>query len=313
MRLLRLHFATYDEYFAGAAEWDTDCLQLSPGPLDFHSTLVDLPGVRLEWNRVGARIRVREVFHGPRLAFGFLPDSASAVVFHGQELDPESVLHWHHGEEQEYVAGTGVALLLVFVDPALAEMLGWVVAPEACRRVPRQRIDKLVGNCRIATHAAQRLTAIDGNASMQKEELRLRDRILADLELAAAPWLDPQETSAENAILGTRSFQLVKEVEHSFRQHDFAETLRMNSVAEKLGVSRRTLFHAFRNCLDMGPQGYLRLIRLHWLRDRLLEASPTTTSVTALANTLGFDHMGRLSTLYKQHFRELPSETLKRR
>ena len=60
----------------------------------------------------------------------------------------------------------------------------------------------------------------------------------------------------------------------------------------------------------MGPQGYLQLLRLHRLRDRLLAVSPATASITSLAGELGFTHVGRLSAAYPSQFGEYPKETL---
>ena len=75
-------------------------------------------------------------------------------------------------------------------------------------------------------------------------------------------------------------------------------------------MSRRTLFRAFREELGMGPQGYLRLLRLHQFRERLLVAAATEASITELASELGFTHMGRLSAAYLKHFGEYPKETM---
>lgn len=62
----------------------------------------------------------------------------------------------------------------------------------------------------------------------------------------------------------------------------------------------------------MGPQGYLRLVRLHQLHERLLAATSAEASITELAGELGFTHMGRLSTAYLKHFGEYPKQTLRR-
>jgi len=89
-------------------------------------------------------------------------------------------------------------------------------------------------------------------------------------------------------------------------------TIAIDACATALGVSRRTLYRAFRGELGMGPQGYLRLVRLHQLRERLLRAASTGASITGLAGELGFTHMGRLSADFYKHFGEYPKQALRR-
>ncbi len=74
----------------------------------------------------------------------------------------------------------------------------------------------------------------------------------------------------------------------------------------------RTLFHTFRKCLGIGPHTYFQRVRLHELRDMLMTASPSETSVTFLATEAGFNHLGRLSIAYREFFGEYPSDTLRR-
>ena len=141
---------------------------------------------------------------------------------------------------------------------------------------------------------------------------RWRDRILAALESVLEPWFAPPAVTDETIISGTRHFRLVKHAEQFFAQQDIEQKLTVNELASALGVPRRTLFHAFRQWLGIGPYAYLQLIRLHELRDALLAAKPEETTVTALVSASGFNHMGSLSMVYKKHFGEAPSDTLKR-
>lgn len=79
------------------------------------------------------------------------------------------------------------------------------------------------------------------------------------------------------------------------------------------GVSERTLQYAFRTYVGMSPMTYLRLLRLNRVRDVLADASPGTTSVTAIAMDHGFLHLGRFARDYKRLFDQSPSATLGQR
>jgi transcriptional regulator GlxA family with amidase domain len=58
---------------------------------------------------------------------------------------------------------------------------------------------------------------------------------------------------------------------------------------------------------------YLTRLRLHRVRQDLLDASPGSTTVSAKALDWGFWHFGEFSRAYKDCFGELPSETLRRK
>jgi transcriptional regulator GlxA family with amidase domain len=78
------------------------------------------------------------------------------------------------------------------------------------------------------------------------------------------------------------------------------------------GVAGRTLFMHFKEFKGVSPMRYLREARLRQVRRDLLRAE-AGTSVTDIAMSAGFTHMGRFSVAYRKHFGESPSETLKRK
>jgi AraC-like DNA-binding protein len=177
-------------------------------------------------------------------------------------------------------------------------------------------LQKLERTCRLATRAARKAYGIGIEASVDAQSLqdaaRWRDKILADLEPALEPWLKPPIPQGKTTRTCKPFFRLVRHAERFFDQCDLGQSVTVGAVAEALGVSPRTLFHAFGEWVGMGPYAYFQLVRLHRLRERLLAGSSTDTSVTELASELGFCHLGRLSAAYHAHFGEYPSETLKR-
>lgn len=86
-----------------------------------------------------------------------------------------------------------------------------------------------------------------------------------------------------------------------------------DALAAAIGVPRRTLYRAFAEVLGDTPNGFIRRLRLHVVRQRLLLASPPACTVRAAARPLRLDtDMGRLSLRYRELFGELPSATLAR-
>jgi AraC family ethanolamine operon transcriptional activator len=90
---------------------------------------------------------------------------------------------------------------------------------------------------------------------------------------------------------------------------------RIASVPElcrNFDISRRTLQYAFEQVLGMGPNAYLKLLRLNGVRRDLSKRCALVKSVQQIAADWGFWHLSQFSKDYKQHFLELPSMTLKR-
>ena len=85
----------------------------------------------------------------------------------------------------------------------------------------------------------------------------------------------------------------------------------LNDLAEAAGVSPRVLQMACQRERNTTPIDLLRNLRLD-AAHRRLQAS-NCVSVTETALELGFGHLGRFSTYYRERFGELPSETCTRR
>ena len=95
--------------------------------------------------------------------------------------------------------------------------------------------------------------------------------------------------------------------------HDQAsEDVRLTDICAEFCVSKRTLQYIFANEYGISPMKYLQLIRLNRVHRQLLEAPPKRTTVTHMAMSSGFWHMGNFSKAYKHLFGESPSHTLQR-
>jgi AraC family ethanolamine operon transcriptional activator len=88
--------------------------------------------------------------------------------------------------------------------------------------------------------------------------------------------------------------------------------VQIDELCRALGISRRTLYRAFNDLLDVSPKAYLRLKNLSAARGRLLEAADRPATVTQVALDHGFWELGRFSGAYRTMFGETPSETLRR-
>jgi AraC-like DNA-binding protein len=97
-----------------------------------------------------------------------------------------------------------------------------------------------------------------------------------------------------------------------FVQSNLDAPITLADIVEVSGVAGRTLFKHFHEWRGISPMRYVRNSRFDKVRTTLMGAG-LDASVTEVAMSCGFGHMGRFSVEYRKRFGESPSETLRRR
>ena len=82
-------------------------------------------------------------------------------------------------------------------------------------------------------------------------------------------------------------------------------------LAREVHLSVRALQAGFRREIGTPPMDYVRQARLRHVHMALIDGSPTTTSVRALAQRHGFSHLGRFAATYRERYGVSPVETLR--
>ncbi|PVE25591.1 hypothetical protein DC522_04525 [Microvirga sp. KLBC 81] len=103
----------------------------------------------------------------------------------------------------------------------------------------------------------------------------------------------------------------VKRAEAFIEAH-FAEPLSLADIAAQAGVSARSLQNGFQSFRHTTPMAFLRSIRLQKVHRALIAADPSLSTVTQIALSCGFSHMGEFGAAYKRTFGVSPRETLAR-
>jgi AraC-like DNA-binding protein len=147
-----------------------------------------------------------------------------------------------------------------------------------------------------------------------------RDPRLLEASLIAASWEDlllttllarlpgvPDPPSAQRDLAPWQ----VRRAEAWLEAH-VAEPITMEDLAAGVGISLRTIQHAFRRTRQCTPRQFLRQRRLELAHQRLREA-PIGATVTGIALECGFGHFGDFARDYKRRYGESPSATLRRR
>jgi len=109
------------------------------------------------------------------------------------------------------------------------------------------------------------------------------------------------------------SLLLSKKILTYLKEH--ADTpIQMIELTALTGKSERTIERIFKKHFGIAPYAYLKIHRLHLIRNHLLYAEESmTTSIGDIAMKNGFMQMGYFGSEYKKIFGESPSETLRKR
>lgn len=309
-----LHFRSFEEienYWLATLNVEPSLLQLSSGPLDFKVRNDDLSGVLLTWVTSTGRQFWRDWPTGGGVHFGFMIDSKGPVYCGGRELQAADALMWLPEHEIDYLLEGPLRSLEISVSAELVDELCWRAGGQPVKIVDKAALGKLL---QICTMASEWLGACDN----LHEDLRLvrgrlwREWILDALSHVVVPWIKGSGTVIGTGKQWTRYFEIVRKTEKRFDMEDPDIVSDADLIAKDLGISRRSLFYAFQHTLGMGPRKYFELQRLHELRRALNTAEAEQVSVTDLATRFGFTQLGRMAGIYKKHFGETPSETLKK-
>lgn len=99
----------------------------------------------------------------------------------------------------------------------------------------------------------------------------------------------------------------VKRAEGFIRDH-LRQDIKLAEIANAAGVSVRSLSEGFQRAFQQSPMQYVKGLRLDGVRHELLR-SESDRLVSEIAESWGFNHLGRFSEQYRLRFGELPSKT----
>lgn len=272
--------------------WQQQYRQMSPGHFSGELRCLGLDGVEVYEERLNTR--VEQFFRAPSGALAFCFDRSDHSLY---LLNEESRNIWITPENYQEVA--------VVFDQAYLQRHGLDLKRlEGLFMVPLGGVQNaLFGGWLSAT--LSRLSADGQGADQQALGKQLLDDCLFILDSACQRLQGDAQgrRNEERAIMRRVSEWAADSPE---------ETLNLVELAHVAGVSLRQLQQAFKAFTGLPPAHWLRLRRLNGARRDLLRQGPGEVTVAEVAMRWSFWHLGRFSESYRQLFRELPSETLRR-
>jgi AraC family ethanolamine operon transcriptional activator len=300
---------------AGVELYDLEAVQLQSVPLRARRVVVRLESATVVFHSTNLRIRTRTTIAPGLLAYvTFGPQTRGTV--NGLPVRPGLMLSAVPGAEAVFVAEAGYeSLAILLPEQDLREHLA-VRQREAEFRLPRG-IEPLQVNPeavralfdwgkRLVEVAARRPSLFNDDAGKRSGvHVELLENLLETLGGAGdfEPTRDERTRQAHSLIVKkAEDYVLARAGDH----------VSLSELCRVTAASERTLQNAFTEVMGLTPLAYLTRVRLHRVREALLEGTHGTTTVSVEALKWGFWHFGEFSRAYKSCFGELPSATLRR-
>lgn len=131
--------------------------------------------------------------------------------------------------------------------------------------------------------------------------------------LAMGAMLEDAQPMVTAESISHQSYRRLLSRAREYVLENMSELVTVLDLCNQLHVSRRTLQNAFHAILGIGPNAWLKRIRLNAVRRELISPWSQSTTVKDAAMQWGFWHLGQFATDYQQLFAEKPSLTLHQR
>lgn len=225
----------------------------------------------------------------------------------------QALVYSPHDKLDTYWTADCVALVLS-VSAGKLHMLARTLLPRfSLEGMPGRSVMTLTSDCGLSFNNALRVICEESADSGSAFCRGLTSRALEEALLASLLLAHKQQSSAGLPI-DTEHYSDKNYMDSAIEYIDqhCADEITLNDLVKLTGVSMRTLQYGFKNKFNLGPMTYIKQLRMHRVRDALLEAPPDNSRVGDIAAQWGFYNGSAFASLYRKIFDELPSETLAR-
>ena len=300
---------------AGIELYALEAVQLQSVPLRARRVVVRLGSVTVVFHSTNLRIRTRTTIVPGLVAYvAFGPQSQGTV--NGLPIRPGLMLSAAAQSEVVFVAEAGYQSMAFLLPPedlrehlAARQREDEFHLPQGIEplQVDPERVQALFdwGKRLVDFAARQPATFNEGERERAAAHVELLEALLA--ALGGADVLEPTRDDRTRQAHGL----IVKKAE-DYVVTRAGDHVSLSDLCRATATSERALQNAFKEVMGLTPLAYLTRVRLHRVREALLEGTQGTTTVSAEALKWGFWHFGEFSRAYKECFGELPSDTLRR-
>ena len=291
------------EYF------ELNCTQLEPGPFVAPIHFIAAKNAMAYRESYPRKVHSQGELAGRRFGFG-IPLVNKGLKFAGEEVGFRRLCSAVSGEELDLTAEAGFEWMIVLVDQAKLMALAEAV------RLPENILSGL--------SFGRQGTFFESSASKVR---RFGKTIFEKMDQSYSGQLQLSAEDFESFIfdgllgmigpieLDTGRPPASVVVRRAIEMADslaYRGPVRIVSLCAALKVSQSTMEKSFKEVFGLTPHLFFRQRNLNLARLKLIQSRPEETTVSVIAQQLGFTEMGRFAVRYRELFGESPSESLRR-
>lgn len=299
-------FDNLEQYCAAMPGQDLLFQQLDCGPGVFDLEISSNESAIVQRLGVSRRLQQRGALPRHSVTFGLVTHCADSMPWSGHNIRESSLLIFPSGDQFESISPAGFSCYTAtFMADALFQL-----AEQAELGLEVDKLGKTAQVIPLSERDTQQLRYLLGCATgrLQDPDYSQPEILQHRLPLRLLQLLTtkPKFMRKLKATGKARSLHLARDYIEAFA-HEDVDLAKLHAISQ---TSPRTLQRAFIERYQMSPRDYLRTVRLNRARVAL-QRSDTNTSISNIALTCGFNHLGKFSASYRQQFGELPRQTVK--
>jgi AraC-like DNA-binding protein len=299
---------------AGIELLDMEAVPLQSAPLRARRVVVRLGSATVVFHSTNLRIRARTSLVPGLVAYVTFGPQAQGKV-NGLPIRPGLMLSAASESEVLIVAEAGYQSITILLPPqdmrehlATRQREDEYHLPHGMELLevdPARARGLFDWGKRLADVAARQPALFDDDAGRRRAaHVELLDTLLETLDDA-----DDHEPTRDDRTRQAHGLIVKKVEDHVLARA--GDRVSVSDLCRVAAVSERALQNAFKEVMGLTPLAYLTRVRLHQVREALLDGTQGTTTVSVEALKWGFWHFGEFSRAYKDCFGELPSDTLR--
>ena len=297
---------TFDEYADKIHETDAVCFKTTPltGRWDFARHL--LPQTILQFGSAGSGTIIHGITRSDAY-FLFIQTAkrADRIVFDGR------IIKWPE------IAVVPPASHFTVASTGPTQWISLSVPIELANGITNRRLNKYLitieNNKTLITPRTAEFLQFNNAAKMAHKSLQFAGpKRKINLQAIESSLLGTLDSILSDSVSKARRFnkrteKVMSKVVECLRR---GNQIHISTLAQKAGVSERTLHRAFKKYFHIGPKRYSKIWRLNLVRRAIRQNRSTAASVTSILTEYGVSEFGRFAMEYKALFSESPAETL---
>lgn len=308
---LRSHSVDQVNHLLRYSHWQPKLIQLEPGLLDTQYLVVQVGGIQFARVTVNLAMMHRSGSPHRTITFGLPLELDPHYTWCGHALAPQQILVYHANQDATLSGGTSKDFAIISLN--IDDFIGCGMPEDKALfdRVFAEKTQSLSVNQMAFLRVKNYLLDLFSMAQSNPDNVihpTMQAIIHNDFLPLLLECLSTSQSIPES--ISTRRYQLVKQAEDYMLSY-IDRPLTLQDLCTAINAKSRTLQMAFLEVYGVSPMSYLKIQRLHGIRQALKTANPKTATVLGLATHWGFWHMGYFAHDYKQLFGETPSATLK--